>query len=131
MQRLKLTNLFCAVWIAMAGPSWARDQENFLELPGDAHTVTYDLRTVQMIQPGRFTVIYTTIDHPDVMKLKLKALGTLRTYCSRPAGQYEAPADLLTLGPPDMPVQNIEVSTRQGKLVLWSFPYKRLAIGQN
>jgi hypothetical protein len=65
------------------------------------------------------------------MKLELKVLGTLRTYCTRPNGQYPAPADFLTLGPPDMPVKSIEVEshkTYQTKTVTWFYPYKRLAI---
>lgn len=91
---------------------------------------------MQIIQPGRFTVIETVIDNPDVMRLELKVLATLRTYCARADGQYSAPSDLLTLGPPDMPIKNIEVRrdvTRTAgrvypfKMVSWSYPYKRLA----
>jgi hypothetical protein len=124
--RKKLMLSVCAVWIAAPSPSLAGDQETrFLELPNDADTLTYDLSTVQMIQPGRFTVIGTTIDNPDVMKLELKLLDSLRTYCKRPDGKYPAPADLLTLGQPDMPIETIEVDW-QGKLVSWSYPYKRL-----
>ena len=45
--------------------------------------MTYDLDTVQVVQPGRFAVIETTIDNPDVMRFELKVLGTLRPYCAR------------------------------------------------
>jgi hypothetical protein len=132
--------LICAAWLVASSPSWASDQEKrFLEFPNDHNTVTIDLSTVQLIQPGRFTVIEMTIDNPDVMKLELKALATLRTYCARADGQYPAPADLLTLGPPDMPIESISVKSPQSKLasgktytfkmVSWAYPYERLALG--
>jgi hypothetical protein len=110
---------------------WQGNQEKrFLEFPNDTYTVTFDLNTVQIIQPGRFTVIEMTIDKPDMMRFELKVLATLRTYCARAVGQYPAPADLLMLGPPDMPVKNIEVSTNDTppviKRILWYYPYKRL-----
>lgn len=112
-------------------PPWASGNEDrFLEFPNDHETLTYDLSTVQMIQPGRFTVIETTIDNPEVMQFELKTLGTLRTYCARPAGKYAAPADLLTLGPPDMPITDIEVNELNGartwKKIFWFYPYKTL-----
>ena len=107
----------------------AEQDRRFLEFPNDNNTTTYDLSTVQIIQPGRFTVTATRIDSPDVMTLQLKALDTLRTYCARPAGKYPAPADLLTLGRPDMPVESIVVKiSRTSKWVYWSYPYKRLAM---
>jgi hypothetical protein len=108
----------------------AAEQDRFIEFPGDNDTMIYDLSTVQMIQPGRFTVVSTTIDNPDVMRLELQALAALKTYCARPDGQYPAPADLLTLGPPDMPVKSIEVESHkayQTRTVEWFYPYKRLA----
>ena len=64
------------------------------------------------------------------MKLELKALAILQTYCSRPDGQYPPPTNLFTLGPPDMPVKSIEVETNskyQTRTVVWYYPYKRLA----
>ena len=64
------------------------------------------------------------------MKLELQALATLKTYCARPDGKYPAPADLLTLGPPDMPVKSVEVESykeHQTRAVMWFYPYKRLA----
>ena len=125
-----LIPLACAAWMIALCPCWAAEQDRrFLEFPNDNDTTTFDLSTVQIVQPGRFTVIATKIDSPDVMALELKALDTLRTYCARPAGKYPAPADLLTLGPPDMPVENIVVkSSRTSKWVYWSYPYKRLAM---
>jgi hypothetical protein len=124
---MKLSPLICIMWLITCCPSGARDQEKrFLEFPNDTDTVTVDLNTVQIIQPGRFTVIETTIDNPDMMRFELKVLATLRTYCARAVGQYPAPTDLLMLGPPDMPVKNIEVSR---KMVVWYYPYKRLQGG--
>jgi hypothetical protein len=100
----------------------AKQEDRFLEFLGDVGTTTFDLSTVQIIQPGRFSVVSTTIDYPWMMKFELKALSTLQTYCARPAGKYPAPADLLTLGPADMPVKSIE----KQKIVSWEYPYKRL-----
>jgi hypothetical protein len=109
----------------------ATAQDRFIEFPGENYTTTYDLSTVRILQPGRFLIISTTIDNPDVMKLKLQGLATLQTYCARPDGQYPAPADLLTLGPPDMAVKSIKVEshkTYQTRTVEWDYPYKRLAL---
>ena len=124
--------LILIAWLFASCSSWAvEDQNRFIELPDDNNTETYDLNTVQMIAPSRFTIIKTTIDNPDVMKLELTALGTLQSYCTHPDGAYPAPAELLTLGPPDMPVRNIEVeSAKKNKVrsVNWFYPYKRLAL---
>jgi len=136
---MKLLPLICTIWLVASCPSWASDQEKrFLEVPSaNGKTTIFDLNTVQIIQPGKFTILTTVIAKPDVMKLELKTLDTLRTYCARPDGQYPAPADLLTLGPPDMPVMNIEVKSGEiksaGKLyqtkeASWSFPYSMLAV---
>jgi hypothetical protein len=108
----------------------AAEQDRFVEIPGDNDTMTFDLNTVYIIQPGKFMVTGTTIDNPDVMNLELKALATLQTYCARTDGTYPAAADLLTLGPPDMPVKNIEVeshATSETRTVTWYYPYKKLA----
>ena len=117
--------------------SAADKDQRFVELPGPSgKTNTYDLSTVQMIQPGRFTIISTSIDDADVMKLGLKVLDTLRTYCNDPDWKYPAPTDLFTLGPPDMPIRSIEVTSSQTqlagrnypfKMVSWPYPYTRLA----
>jgi hypothetical protein len=87
-------------WLVASSPSWAGDQdERFVEFPvPSGKTQTYDLSTVQMIEPGRFTIIGTSIDNADVMKLELKVLDTLRTYCNRPDGKYSPPVDIFTLG---------------------------------
>jgi hypothetical protein len=135
---MKLSPLICAIWLVASCPSWAGDQEKrFLEFPRGHNTTTFDLNTVQIVQPGKFTIISATINDPDVMKLELKVLATLRTYCARADGEYPAPADVFTLGPPDMPVVSIEVKsgqvntagkTYQTKHAFWSFPYVRLAL---
>jgi hypothetical protein len=99
----------CAAWLVALWPCWAgKPAAHFLEFPDDVDTTTFDLNTAQVIQPGRFSFVRTTIDNPDVMKLELKVLGTRRTYCMRLDGKYPTLADLLTLGPPNMPVKSIE-----------------------
>jgi hypothetical protein len=112
---LKLIVVAFAVLVGSC-PSWAQDGR-FIEFsaPG-GKTQTYDMSTVQMIQPGRFTIITTSIDTPDVMKFELKVLGILRTYCSRPDGEYPAPADAFALGPPDMEVKSIKVTSNPKQL---------------
>lgn len=100
-----------------------------MEFVDQNQVTTFDLGTVRIVQPGRFTAISTTIASPDVMALELKALDVLSAHCVRPAGKYPAPADLFTLGPPDMPIDDIVVRTNQtDKWIYWSYPYKRLAL---
>jgi hypothetical protein len=107
----------------------------WVEFDYDDNTITYDLTTIQMIEPGKFTVISSTVDHPDVMRLKLKVLDTLRSYCTRPDGEYPPPTALFMLGKPDMPVEKIEVKSKQAdregtefKNVVWRLPYLKLAL---
>jgi hypothetical protein len=104
-------------------------QKRFIEFPDGGDMTTYDLNTVQLIQPGKFTIIYTVVSNPGFMRLELKALDILREYCKRDDGLYPAPTDLLTLGPPDMPVKNIEVKNvdAQTKRTSWSYPYSKFA----
>ena len=108
----------------------------WVELRYSDDTVTYDLETIRMIQPGRFTVLSTTVDLPEVMRFRLKVLDTLRTYCSKPDGKYEPPSDLFLLGTPDMLINKIEVTTGfvngtagRFKAVRWRLPYRKMAIG--
>jgi hypothetical protein len=54
----------------------AQDNNRFVEFQGRGSTETYDFRYVQMLQPGGFTIVSTSIDDADVMKLKLKVLDT-------------------------------------------------------
>ena len=135
--RMKLFPLICTIWLVASCPSCAGDQDNrFVEFqfPGGNDTTTYDLNTVQIIQPGRFTIVSTAIDNPDVMKFKLNVLDILRTYCARADGKYPAPENIFTLGPPDMPVQSIDVGsnpTNLAKRILWSYPYRRLAVSMD
>jgi hypothetical protein len=138
--RTKLILLVCAAWLVASYPSLASGQEKrFVEIPSGGQIETFDLSTVQLITPGRFTVISTTIDDPDMMTFELRVLDTLRPFCARPSGKYPAPAAILAAGPPDMPVENIKVKSSQTKIVdktypykivTWSYPYKRLAIGR-
>jgi hypothetical protein len=130
MTRTLIPSVFAA-WMIVFCPCWAAEQyRRFLEFPNEDSTTSYDLSTVQIVQPGRFWIYSTTIDNPDVMEFELKALNILRAYCARPVGKYPAPADLFSLGPPDMPVKQIEVSrAADGKTLIWYYPYKRLGDG--
>jgi hypothetical protein len=119
--------------LVSASPLWAANEKiRFLQFPNDLETVTFDLSTVQIIQPGRFSIIATRIDNADVMRLKLKVLATLRTYCARADGHYPASVDIFALGSPDLPVKDIKVQSLaygarlMTKGVSWDYPYKRL-----
>jgi hypothetical protein len=123
--------------LTSAGQATTLNEGKWVEFDYDADTITYDLTTVQMIGPGKFTVISMTVDHPDVMRLKLKVLDTLRSYCTRLDGKYPPPIELFMLGKPDMPVENIEVKSKQidragtkFKNVIWRLPYSKLALNQ-
>jgi hypothetical protein len=132
--QMKLSPLILSVLLIACCPSLADQDGRFVEFPElPAKTRIYDLHTVQMIQPGRFTILSTSIDDADVMRFELKALYTLRSYCKRPDESYPPPTDLFTLGPPDLPIKSIEVRSSQTKLgqfksATWHYPYKRLAI---
>jgi hypothetical protein len=126
-----------AAWLVSIRPSSATEPaDRFLEFSSDRNTWTYDLSTVQTIVPGKFTVIYTTIDNPDLMRLELTAVDTLYNYCAQPDGTYSPPDRIFTLGKADMPVQKISVKTVQTELggriypskqIGWNFPYQRFA----
>jgi hypothetical protein len=121
----------------VAPAAGAAINSQFVEFPEDNSTEIYDLSTVQILLPGKFSIIATSIDKPDVMRLKLKAHDTLEVYCQRPNGEYEAPDDLFVLGPPDMPVSKIKIETTDKKdagdriystrLAIWALPYVRFA----
>jgi hypothetical protein len=123
-----------ATWLATAFPLCAADEKDrFLEVPSDLAINTFDLSTVQVITPGKFTIVSTMIDNPDLMRFELKALEMLRTYCARADGQYPAPTDVFTLGNPDRRIEDILVRSntmkRSGKVypdkvVVWEYPYK-------
>jgi hypothetical protein len=127
--RSNLSWLICGAWLAGC-PAWAGDQDGrFFEYRLNNGTETFDFNTVQMIQPGRFTIVSTTIDDPDAIKLELKTLDALKIYCDYHAGKYSPPKDLFVLGPPDLPVKAITVhNMRDGPAVSWSYPYKRLQL---
>jgi hypothetical protein len=104
---MKLPPLTFSILLLACCSALADENERFIEFPWPGgKTRTYDLRTIQMIQPGRFTILSTSIDDADVMKFELKALDTLRSYCKRPDGSYPPPTDLSTLGPPDLPIKS-------------------------
>jgi hypothetical protein len=105
-------------------------QNSFVEFKDEKQTTTFDLRTVEVIQPGKFVIIETVLDNPDVMRFELKVLDILRSHCVRQVGFYPAPAEVFILGPPDMPVKDIEVKinppttgTKSLKVASWWLPY--------
>jgi hypothetical protein len=131
---MKLSPLIFSILIIACCPLLAAQNERFVEFEEyPAETRIYDLSTVQIIQPGRFTIRSTSIDHADVMKFELKVLDALRSDCKRPDGNYPAPTTLFTLGPPDLPTKDIDVKSSQTKYgqyksAGWEYPYKRFAI---
>jgi hypothetical protein len=128
MKLRQMLPLACGIYLVTTCQLLASDQQHrFLEFQMGTRTETYDLATVQVISPGRFTIMETSIATPDVMKFELKVLKTLRTYCEYSDGKYPAPSDLFVLGPPDLPVQQIEVesSGTRRKHVQWEYPYSR------
>jgi hypothetical protein len=72
LTQMKLSPLICTLWLLASCPSWASDEtDRFVEFSHHGETTTYDLATVQMLQPGRFTIFSTSIDDPDVIKFEL------------------------------------------------------------
>lgn len=111
----------------------ALSDTKWIELENGIETVTYDLHSVEMLDPGKFTIIATSIDHPDVMRFRLSVLTALRGYCTRPDGKYPPPGKLFSLGKPDMTIQFIQVNTRylargRFKNVVWGSPYHKMAL---
>jgi hypothetical protein len=137
---MKLSLLILSILFVTCRLSWAGQDERFVEFQHLGQTETCDLNTVQVTQPGRFTIVETTIDDADVMKLELKVLNALRSYCKRSDGHYPPPGDFFTLGSPDMPIKAIDVVThstqmagqnKSFKSVFWYYPYERLTIHTN
>jgi hypothetical protein len=129
---MKMSPLICCVWLLACVPSWASDQApRLLEIMDGSGRLIFDLNTVKIIEPGRFSIIESKIDDPDRMVFRLKTLIALRPYCERPHGQYPAPANLLALGEPNMPIRAIEVKSGPFgdtilKMVSWTYPYRQL-----
>lgn len=121
------------VLLTFVGPTAAFGQSRWVELEHGDTTITYDLTTVQMLDPGRFTIISKSQDHPDIIQFRLTVLKTLKSFCGRPDGEYPPPPELFTLGPPDMLIEKIEVKTQKTgsvpfKNAVWRLPYRRLAL---
>ena len=93
--------------------------------------MNYDLSTVKILLPGRFAIAATRIDNPDIIRGKIAAIISLRKYCDRPIGTYNANIDTGKLGAPDMDLEPVVVSRGvDGKFVYWFLPYHMLALGQ-
>lgn len=95
-------------------PAITYSDDRFVEVDEDAWIETFDLKTVTRLLPGKYLVTSTQTYPPDVMKQKLTEQDVLESYCDKPDGKYPAPSALFTLGPPDMPVMDIEVQTGTG-----------------
>lgn len=111
------------------------NQNNFVEFKSESQTTTYDLRTVEVIQPGKFIIVETVVDTPNAIRFGLKVLDILRSHCSRPMGSYPAPTEVFALRPPDKPVKEIEVrqtpipgTNYRYKIVSWSLPYSNMIV---
>jgi hypothetical protein len=50
-------------------------QNSFVEFKHQGQTTTYDLRTVEVIQPGKFVIVETDVNDPDVMASTSAAMG--------------------------------------------------------
>ena len=110
----------------------ATKRSRWLELEAGDSTISYDLDTVKLLTPNKFTIVSTTIDHNNVVKFRLNALKVLRSYCTRPAGYYDAPSELFTLGEANLPVTKIEVKLKEfPSWVDRSEPYLILATGSS
>lgn len=127
--------IWWSISLLVAAFSVARSEDaRFIEIPEEFETVIFDKSTVSVVQPGRFTIAATRIDNPDFLRFELKVLVTLKKFCELKDGNYPAPKELLTFGSPDLPIQNIEVTSgktkvgeRPFKMVSWSYPYGKLA----
>jgi hypothetical protein len=86
--------------LVFAGQTAALAQSRWVELDYDTNTITYDLTTVQMLDPGRFTIISNIQDHPDIIRLKLDVLTALKSYCGRPDGKTTRPPSFSRWGLP-------------------------------
>jgi len=128
VMRSKLVAAVCAIWCCISSSSWAEEpKDRFVEIPQEDQTTIFDLSTVQLLQPGRFTILGTSIAHPDVMEYQLKVLQAIEPYCSRTDGKYPPTPQMLAMGPPDVAVDDVRVSESKGsKLLLWKYPYAKL-----
>jgi len=73
-------------------------------------TDMYDLGTVHMIQPGRFTMTYSRFSDAGEIALRLNILDVLKSYCKRPEGRYPVPQQLLTI----LSGANVEITGLDG-----------------
>jgi hypothetical protein len=130
---------FCGMGVVaslISGAALALDEKQpFIEFSNPRETVSFDLRTVKLIQPGKFTISNTTVANPDYMKVELNALDIMREHCSSPDGNYEVGERALAGGEPDLPVKAIKVASDRhndswgrattSKLVTWELPYSK------
>jgi len=124
------------ILVGRATEAQSLDSERFVELRYGGFTSVYDLRTVRVIQPGKFTIIVRATRDPDDIRIKVRVLDALRPYCDRPDGHYPPPREMVDWTLVDMPVDNITVHTKDDtqfpghptKVAKWTIPIKRLAL---
>jgi hypothetical protein len=89
--------------------------------PG-GQTDVFDLDTVHMTLPGKFTMVETIIDDPERVALQLNILDVLRPYCARPDARYPAPQKLLSMLNSEFAPDIIEVNDAGiYKALSWSY----------
>src|SRR5260370_41769362 len=82
-------------------------------ITSDGQTDFFDLDTVHMILPGKFTVVETIVDGPEQVTLQLNILDVLRPYCARSDGTYPAPQKLLSILDSEFAPKTIEVNDNE------------------
>jgi hypothetical protein len=123
--RLTIAVLTALLISLAAAPASARNETRFVEISDATETDTFDLDSVKVIVPGRFTILSTTLFSADHMRVRLAALTMAEGFCRKPFGKYEVPPEALVLGPPDIPMAKVTVENieRLGKMVHWPIPY--------
>jgi hypothetical protein len=120
--------IFCAT--VFIPPALSEDsQQRFVEFPTENDVTIFDLASVKIVQPGRFTILHTTLYNADVMRFRMGIIDVLRQYWSRPDGKYlPPPQNVLSLGPPELSLASID---KEHGVVAWPLPYVRFKLYRN
>lgn len=100
-------------------------KERFVEIDIGNATSTYDIETAEIIQPGKFSIYYTSVSKPEAMRFRLALFDEFESACRKPAGAHPMGQRVLSMNKPDMPVEDIIVSVdgRGAKGLTWNKPY--------
>lgn len=109
--------------LVATAPVLAVAKDRFMEFDSINSTTVFDLSTVHILQPGKFSVTYTSTDHPDVMRLRLAILDEFKAVCGKPAGRYAMGQKVLAMKQADVAVEDIVVEAGKDKMVTWSKPW--------